>query len=178
MAKTTHDWPFPGPIISEVQIMKTSNPILKPTLLACAAALIAVPSQAAYHLWNIRELYTDSSGSLQYIELFCSFGGQQFVGGQSINISSGGITHSFTIPTSLSLDSAGRAMLLGTVGIHAAGAPTPDFIIPNGFLFQSGGTFSYFAQGGGPFTALPTDGVLSRTWGDGNAANTPQNYAG
>ena len=180
MAKTTHDWPFPGPIISEVQIMKTSNPILKPTLLATAAALIAAPSQAAYHLWNIRELYTDTSGSLQFIELFDSFGGQQFFGGQQIRISNVGntITHTFTIPNSFSPDSFNHALLFGTAGLHAAGGPTPDFIIPNGFLFQAGGNFSYFALGGGAYTALPTDGVMSRTWGDGNAPNSPQNFAG
>src|SRR5204863_6423862 len=43
-------------------------------VLGCVAAMIASPAQAAFHLWNIREIYTDTSGSLQFVELFCAFG--------------------------------------------------------------------------------------------------------
>jgi hypothetical protein len=68
-------------------------------------------------------------------------------------------------------------MLLGTAGLQAAGGPVPDYIIPNNFLFAAGGSISFF-NASGPYTALPTDGVNSRTWGNGNALNSPQNYAG
>jgi len=162
-------------------IPKFTPPLVRAALLGYAVATImAVPSYAPYHLWNIRELYTDSSGSLQFIELFDSYGGQQYVGGQQIRVSntSGTTTHTFNIPNSLSSDSFGHALLFGTSGLHAAGGPTPDFVIPNGFLFAPGGTFSYFGLGGGSYSALPTDGVMSRTWGDGNAPNSPQNFSG
>jgi len=39
-----------------------------------------------------------------------------------------------------------HALLLGTSGIHAAGAPTPDYIIPSSFLFSAGGTINFFGQ--------------------------------
>jgi len=52
----------------------------------CSAALIAPSARAAYHLWSLREVYTDSSGNLQFIELSSPFGGQQFVGGQQMSI--------------------------------------------------------------------------------------------
>ena len=165
-----------------------ANPTRKPgsclgraALLGYAVAMImAVPCYAPYHLWNIRELYTDASGSLQFIELFDLSGGQEFVGGQQIRVSNTGgtVTHTFNIPNSLAQNSFNRALLFGTAGLHAAGAPTPDFIIPDGFLFAAGGTFSYFGQGGGVYSALPTDGINSRTWGDGNARNSPQNFGG
>ena len=56
----------------------------------------------------------------------------------------------------------------------------PDAVIPASFLFSGGGTITFF---GTPntvaYSALPTDGVLSRTVvGNLNAANSPQNFAG
>ena len=124
------------------------------------------------------EIYTDSSGSLQFIELFTGSSSQNSVNGQTINVISG-TTHSFTIPGSaLAGSTASHALLFGTAGLQAAGGPAPDYIIPSNFLFPAGGTISFFGSGGGAYTALPTDGSLSRTWAGGNAANTPQNYAG
>src|SRR5450432_1395701 len=48
--------------------------------VGAAAAMITTPAHAAFHLWNIREVYSDASGSLQFIELFTSAGAQQSVG--------------------------------------------------------------------------------------------------
>jgi hypothetical protein len=149
-------------------------------VLGVAAVVATQPAQAAFHLWNIREVYSNASGTLQYIEFFTGFSSQQFTGGQQVQISNVGGTqsHAFTVPTNLPGDTANHAFLLGTAGLHAAGGPTPDYIIPDGFVFSAGGTISFFGANGGAYTALPTDGVLSRTWADGNANNTPQNFAG
>jgi len=146
----------------------------------CSAALITPSARAAYHLWSLREVYTDSSGNLQFIELSSPFGGQQFVGGQQMSIANvgGTVTHTFTIPSNLPGDTAIHSLLLGTSGIQAAGGPAPDYIIPTGFLFSGGGTISFWGQNSGSYSALTTDGVFSRTWGDGNATNSPQNFAG
>ena len=54
--------------------------------LGVAALITASPAQAAFHLWTIRELYSDASGSLQFIELFCPANGQTVLGGQSITV--------------------------------------------------------------------------------------------
>jgi hypothetical protein len=70
-------------------------------------------------------------------------------------------------------------LLFGTSSLQAAGSPAPDYIIQNNFLFTPGGTISFFGANSGPYSALPTDGNLSRTWvGGGNAANSPANFAG
>lgn len=140
--------------------------------------MITSPAQAAFHLWNIREIYTDASGSLQFIELFCPASGQTFLDGQQIRVSSGGTTHTFSLSGNLNTDSLNHALLFATAGAQGAGAPAPNFTLPNGFLFAGGGTISFFGANGGTYTALPTDGTLSRTWGDGNAVNSPQNFAG
>ena len=157
-----------------------SRAIVRTIALGLTAILVGSPAQAAFHLWNIRELYTDSSGTRQYIEFFCPFGSQQFVGGQQITVTpaGGGTAHTFTIPSNLPGDTLNHAFLIATAGADADGAPTPDYVLPNNFLFLNGGTISFFGANGGAYTALPTDGVLSRIWGDGNSANTPQNFAG
>lgn len=152
-------------------------------LAALAGVVLVAGAQsahAAFHLWNIREVYTDASGTRQFIEFFTASGSQQFVGGQQVRVSNvgGTETHTFTIPNNLPANSANHAFLIATAGAGTSGSPTPDYTIPNNFLFSAGGTITFFGANGGAYTSLPTDGVLSRTWGSGNAANTPQNFAG
>ena len=113
---------------------------------AFAAPAFSPRAQAAFHLWNLNEIYSNSSGSLQFIELSCS--------------------------------TANKKYLIGTAGIQAAGAPAPDVIVPNGFLFAAGGFISFFGANSGAYTAIPTNGSLSRTWTGGDAVNSPTNYAG
>ena len=151
--------------------------------VACIALMLsATPSKAAFHLWNLQELYSDSTGSLQFIELFTTFDSQQFVGGQQISVSNVGntLTNTFTLPSNLPSSSSGKSFLFGTAGLQAAGGPAPDFIIPNNFLFTAGGLISFFGTNSGSYTALPTDGTASRIWGGStnNATNSPRNFAG
>jgi hypothetical protein len=145
-------------------------------LTLCAS----LPANAAFHLWSIREVYTDASGTLQFIELFTTSGFETLTSGQQIHVTNldRTITHSFTVPNGLSGSTANRALLFGTAAITNFGAPKPDFIIPTNFLFAEGGSIKNFGTGSGPYTALPTDGTLSRTWGGGNAINSPQNFSG
>jgi serralysin len=160
--------------------MKSGKSLLCDLTLGVLVFAGANSAQAGFHLWNIREIYSNSSGTLQFIELFDpSSGGQQFVNGTSISVQNVGntITHTFNISSNMPSDSLNHALLFGTAGLQAAGGPKPDFIVPDSFLFTAGGSISFFAASG-PYTAIPTDGVNSRTWGGGNAPNTPQNFAG
>jgi hypothetical protein len=69
-------------------------------------------------------------------------------------------------------------LLFATAGVQAAGGPAPDYILPASFLYTGGGSISFFGANSGVYTALPSDGTLSRAWGGGDFANTPQNFAG
>src|ERR1051325_1226358 len=144
--------------------------------------VVALCSQAraAFHLWAINEVYTNNSGSLQFIELNCQFGSQNFVNGMQIQVSNGPTPHTFTIPGSqLPGDTTNHFLLFGTAGLHAAGGPTPDYTIPDQFLFAAGGTITFFGSNGGAYPALPTDGVLSRNWVNGTSqVNSPTSYDG
>lgn len=149
-------------------------------MIAAFTTLIS-PARAAFHLWNLQELYSNSSGTLQFIEMYTNFSSQQFVGGQQINVNNIGMTlmNSLTLPSHLPGDSAMKHFLIGTAGIQAAGGPAPDFIMPDGFLFTAGGSISFFGANSGAYSALPTDGTMSRIWGGGNnAVNSPTNFGG
>jgi hypothetical protein len=148
----------------------------------CGSMMIATPAHASAHLWNITEIYSNSSGTLQFIEMFTTSTGQSnFVTARSIQVSNGVTTNTFNVPsTTLAGSTANRNLLFGTAGIQAAGGPAPDFIIPNNFLFTTGGNITFFGAGDGPYTALPIDGTSSRVWGSNvnNVVNSPSNYAG
>ena len=157
-------------------------------LVRCAVVLFAVsmipsPARAAFHLWNLQELYSNSSGTLQFIELFTTSNTQtNFSVARSISVTNlaGTLTTSATLnPTRTLGPTANKTLLLGTAGLQAAGGPAPDFIIPDGLLFTGGGTIAFFGQNPGPYTALPTNGIASRIWGAGNnTINSPTNFAG
>jgi hypothetical protein len=158
----------------------TLQSLLSWAAVFCVATMVTPQAHAAQHLWNLQELYTNNSGTLQFIELKTTFGSQQFVGGFTISSTNLAMnqTNMFTIPTNLPSDSTNHTFLLGTTGIQAAGGPAPDYIIPNNFLFAAGGSISFFGQGSGPYSALPTDGLMSRIWGGGNnLTNSPTNFA-
>jgi len=159
------------------QCVRKRDKLVLAGAISGAMVMAALPSQAAFHLWNIREVYSNAGGNLQFVELFCPAGGQTFLNGLQITVTGGG-THTFTLNHGISADSLNRALLFGTAGLQAAGAPAPDYIIPDGFLFTPNGSISFFGANGGSYTSIPLDGVLSRNWGDGNSANSPQNFAG
>ncbi len=168
------------PIVGNL-LYPAGHSLVRRCALGVAAAMLTTSAQASFHLWNIREIYTDASGTLQFIELFDSSGGQPNVGGQSISVVNGAATqtHTFTLPAgSLSGSTFNHGLLFSTAGLQAAGGPVPDYVIPDNFLFPAGGTINFFGQGSGPYSALPTDGVLSRAWTGGDFSNTPQNFAG
>ena len=162
---------------------RKANTLLQLTALGCAAAMLSSSASAAFHLWTIRELFTNLDGSQQFIELFTTSSSQTVLSGQQIQVTdqAGTTTHTFTIPANVSGNTANRAYLLATSAFAAApGAVTPDAIVPSGFLFPAGGTINFFGTpASNVYTALPTNGVLSRAYpGTTNQTNSPQNYAG
>jgi hypothetical protein len=149
-------------------------------LALCAAIFLPVTARAAFHLWDISEIYSNSSGSVQFIELFTGSFGQTLTSGTQITSN----THTFTFSSNITTppDTNGRHLLLATAGFGAlAGGVTPDFTIPSSFFSPLGDHITYQgAAGNKTFGPLPTDGVLSLTYGrvTGPAANSPTNYAG
>src|SRR5262249_26468987 len=118
---------------------------------ASVAALISTwlavtPVQGAFHLWQIREIYTDACGTNQFIELFCPNSGKTLVNGQLINTPSGENIHTFTLNHGLpgGADILNKSLLFGTASITNLGAPNLDYVLPENFIFAGGGSISFF----------------------------------
>src|SRR5437016_10667040 len=147
----------------------------------CAAAmLLAIGGGArASSLWQINEIYSNADGSVQFIELITTSGGQQFVAGHTMTSSQGATTHTLNVTTDLPGDSANKTFLIGTQGFAALNIVAQDYVVPNGFLFTGGGTLDW---GSGAdtvsYASLPTDGKLSINRAGATAINSPRNFAG
>jgi len=149
--------------------------------LSCTSA-----SHATFHSWEINELYSNADGSIQFIELFESKGDDDshllFTDNAQLSSSDGLITNlmaSFPndLPSNLT---ANKFFLIATTGFtELDGAVTPDYILPDEFLFPCGGSVD-FGLGVSMMThgALPIDGVFSLNADGSTGTNSPTNFAG
>src|SRR5450759_14390 len=149
----------------------------------CLLALLLGVSGAAnatFHLFQISKLYSNADGTVQFIELSAFSGGQQFIAGHTITSAhSGDTTRSFTFPSDLPGDTTNRSFLIGTQGFAALNVVTPDFTVPNGFLFTANGLVTY-GEGADSFSyaSLPTSGGLMLNRSGTTSANVAKNFAG
>lgn len=152
-------------------------------ILSVAMLLLFTGRAAAiFHNYDINELYSNADGSIQFVELSNgNINGEIFSADQELNVTQGGVSHSFTFPDNLpSSATANTTILLATQAFADLGLVTPDFILPAGFLFIDGGTIAL----GTPtfdsitYTTLPTSGALSMNRNGTTGINSPKNFAG
>ena len=143
-------------------------------VMALGFSLIA---GASFHLWRISEIYSNASGTIQFIELSTTAGGQQSLAGHSIT-ASGANTNNFVFPSNLPGDSAFKRFLIGTQGFATLGIVTPDYVVPNGFLSLNNGTVNFAGVDSVTYVALPTDGTNSIDPNGSPGTNSPTNFAG
>ena len=122
---------------------------------------------AGSHLWRINEVFSSTDGTVQFIELHESLGAEtEFA-----------LTHCwfwtlandnvFRFPEDLTEPTGNKFLLLATAAFATLpGAPTPDYIIPEGFFSTDGDILWYGpAQRYDNFwfvgEELPTDGINS-----------------
>jgi hypothetical protein len=136
----------------------------------------------AFHLFHIAELYSNSDGSIQYIELVGESDGQPFLTGHTITVQGASLNeYQFTddLPSG---STAGKSMLLATQKFADLGLVTPDFIIPEDFLFLNGGTIIFPADqltnDVHVYGALPVNGTSALDDDGATVANSPENFAG
>jgi hypothetical protein len=155
--------------------------------LALAAVVVFTlaapsPARASHHLWRLSQIYSNASGSVQFIELELQMpfeDGENSVGGVQISSS----TNTITLPADLPglPTSTHPWVLLATsnfAGLH--GGVTPDYVIPANFFPTGGGTINY-ALGTDTWTygAVPTDGenALHKSGATvTTSANSPENF--
>ena len=134
-----------------------------------------------FHIFHINEVYSNAAGTVQFIEFKGDGNDQDEWAGRTITSSDGVTTHTFNIPTNLpSAATLNKTVLVASQGFADLGIVTPDYIVPNGFLFTGAGTVNFPGMVGGKITysSLPTDGIKSLNPDSSTDINSPTNFAG
>jgi len=150
------------------------------TLMLCALGSIGTTARAAFHLWQVKEVFSNADGSVQFVEMFDSFGGEVFTNGLTLTANSDCNIKTFTFPSNIS--STPGSMLIATTGFGSLpGGVTPDFTFSQGgvsgtFFNPNAMNLAFTFSGSGDsmsFTgaALPKDGINSLT--DAGAVGFP-----
>ncbi len=135
----------------------------------------------SFHLFRINELYSNSTGSIQFIELTIGdINGESFWQGQSIDVIQGNAVHSFRFTTNLpNPNTANKSALIATQGFANLNFIAPNYIVPDGFLFTSGSaTVNFAGVDAVTYTNLPINEVQSIDRNGNIQVNTPRNFAG
>ena len=170
-------------------------PLAKYLQIFLAILSLSGNAQASFHLWRITQLYSNADGTVQYIELEALASGQQYLTGHGVTSAQGSSVHSYTFNQALPGDTAVTtggggyygggmvtsymSMLIGTQGFAALNVVTPDYVVPNGFLFSTNGTVTW-GDGADTFSyaSLPTDGRFALNRDGSMTTNAPMNFNG
>jgi len=145
-------------------------------LVAWLLVLATSNAFAAFHLFQIDQIYSNASGTVQFIVLFepGPTPGENLWSGQSIRAA-----QTYMFPTDLPKGATGgKRVLVATEGFAALGIVTPDYVVPNGFLSIGGGTVNYADVDLVTYSALPTDGTSAVTRFGAVVQNRATNFAG
>ncbi len=148
----------------------------------------AAPVMAGSHTWDVVEVFSNSDGTIQFIEIQECCGLPNEIGIGAAWVRSNANNNQYNFPANLPAGSTANAhILLGTVAFAALpGAPTPDHQIPANFFNTSAEPFpgvEYYVYDDFVFAVgqLPTNGKdsLNRVGLSIVAGpNSPTNFAG
>ena len=172
--------------------------------VAPALALVATAALADFHTFKIEEIYSNASGTVQFIVMHESQGanGENLWAGHTLTVTHAGVPKTFTFPNNLpSGATAGSRVLIATQGFAVSdfasrsygdppppqpppptpppsGAVIPDYVIPNGFLATDGAVVNYAGVDQMSYVSLPTDGVNALYRSGAISPNLATNFAG
>lgn len=154
-------------------------------------SFVCPPARAAFHLWDINEVYSSADGTVQFIEMRALSSGQQNLNtfGATIQSTNSAGVNTFSFPTNLPADTLNKFYILGTSNLASIpGGLTPNYIIPANFIRMpvGGGSAAVIfppnsGQATAAYTNLPTDGnsALLRSGSTFIVVptNSPRNFA-
>ena len=153
-------------------------------LLPALLLPLALPAlaHASFHLWYPDEVFSDATGTVQFVEFSDSSDFEQFLTETSLTTKTTAYPCATDLPSS---STAGKHFLVASQGYAAlAGAPTADYLLPNNFLSTSSDTV-YLAGTIEPHFSfngnLPLDGTHSLSFNGftyTSITNSPTNFAG
>jgi len=153
------------------------------SLAALGLVYFAAPAQAAFHTFRIDQVYSNASGTVQYIVMREATGsnGESFWAGNRLETTAAdGTKQQFTFQSNLpSSSTASRSVLIGTASFAALNVVTPDYTVPDRFIPIGGGGKLDYASGTDEIAlpALPTDGATAIDRFGNHVAATPKNFA-
>ena len=154
-------------------------------ILLFTALASAAPARAALHTFVVAEVFSSVDGKVQFVELREAFGApsQNVFSLEALVARSadGSESRTFNFQVNLpSTNTANTRVLIATAAFAALpGAPAPDYIMPDGFLFLGSGSVEFTGNFNGDvaYTGLAIDGVTSRVLpADTPAVNSPRNF--
>jgi len=120
------------------------NRILTAATSVLTAFLVHQSAFASFHLWDIGEVFSNSDGTVQFIELSTTSAVEQELSGQSIVSSGpGSPNQQFIFDHDLTGSTSNRTVLLATQRFSNLTGLVPDFIIPVDFIPLGGGTLNF-----------------------------------
>jgi hypothetical protein len=148
--------------------------------LGLTLAFSQVPAFAAFHLWEVNEIFRSADGSLQYVELFDAFDFENAIQGHSIIASGGGPDRTFTFPGNLGTTStSNKTLLIATANFQAITGVAPDYTLPANFMAAGGGSVLFDGSFDSiTYVAGTLTGVNALGPGAVSQTPTPRNFAG
>ena len=156
--------------------MKRTNVMLSAAV--ASFLLMPLPAYGGGHSWKFNEIFSNPDGTIMFIELreCCGGPGEYQVSylASTLNL------YNFPAPISCGGCSTAFAhLLVATQGFaDLPGAPTPDYILPEGFFNTGGDTLSYSIYDTMIHGPVPTNGMNSLLPNGSVAVNTPTNLNG
>jgi hypothetical protein len=152
-------------------------------LLAGALALASSTALATFHTFIIQEIYSNASGTVQYIVLQEAQGmdGQDLFKTHGMQRTSSDGSHFLTFPFPKNLPSPSTArkfVLIGSQSFAALGLITPDYVMPDGFMLITNGVMNFAGVDEIDYVALPTDGINALYRDGSSRPNLATNFSG
>src|SRR4051794_793785 len=117
-------------------------PVRVVLILAIALSIAQAPAKAAFHLWQIQEVFTNASGSVQFVEMWDPNPFETSMTGLSIKATVGATTKTFTFPSFPNKNTQMHSVLIATSGFGSlAGGVNPDFTFSQSSTSISGSFF-------------------------------------
>ncbi|MBI3839055.1 MAG: PEP-CTERM sorting domain-containing protein [Planctomycetia bacterium] len=138
------------------------------------------PAEASFHLWQFDQVYSNFTGSLQYVDFVLGsvFDDERFLAGQKLKagLNSNTLTFANDLPD---FPETGQHFLVATPGFAAIAGVTPDYTFPVApFFNRNGDTLNYASVSTFTFPALPSDGFHARQRNGTTVFATPTNFTG
>ncbi|MBI2824595.1 MAG: hypothetical protein HYX69_07915 [Planctomycetia bacterium] len=150
--------------------------------IGIAAMAWAGRADATFHLWRIEQVYSNKTGSIQYVDLVLPFTfddeshltGHQLIAGLNSNT----LTFGSDLPQ---VPVAGQHFLVATAGFSTVAGVMPDYTFPSSFVpffNRAGDSLNFAFVDSFTFPALPSDGVHALNRDNSIVVNEPVNFAG